>query len=355
MLSRFFIVVLSFFLLIPINGIALERSLSGQLSGWFVLSEPTPDKTLLGVRYLPELRVGQQLSADQRLDMELALNFYSSSALADLNYAADSTFLKPYRASLRYTTDQLEVRAGLQKISFGPAMVLRSLMWFDRLDPRDPLKLTDGVYGLLARYFFLDNSNVWAWTLYGNEDPKGLETIGTYSRSIEVGGRWQFPVPAGELALTYHRRRPAQDSVESRYAIDGSWDFGVGIWFEAVLSETEQPSAAIQQTKLFTIGSDYTFDWGTGLRLLAEHMIRDQEDLGLYGNYSALNGSYNLSMIDTINVIIYYDWKQENIDSYLSWQSTYDEWLLNISAYESGMSSGGLGEKGVQVLVRHDY
>jgi hypothetical protein len=49
----------------------------------------------------------------------------------------------------------------LQKINFGSASMLRPLMWFDQMDPRDPLQLTDGVWGLLGRYYFLNNANIW--------------------------------------------------------------------------------------------------------------------------------------------------------------------------------------------------
>lgn len=34
-------------------------------------------------------------------------------------------------------------------------------MRFDQVDPRDPLKLTDGVRGLLGRYCFLNNADIW--------------------------------------------------------------------------------------------------------------------------------------------------------------------------------------------------
>jgi len=54
---------------------------------------------------------------------------------------------------IRLSTKQFELRAGLQKINFGSATLLRPLMWFDKIDPRDPLQLTDGVYALLARYY----------------------------------------------------------------------------------------------------------------------------------------------------------------------------------------------------------
>ena len=84
--------------------------------------------------------------------------------------------------------------------------MLRPLMWFDKIDPRDPLQLTDGVWGLLARYYFLNNANIWLWGLYGNEKPKTWEIGKTNQHYPEFGGRFQSPVPKGEAAVSYHFR-----------------------------------------------------------------------------------------------------------------------------------------------------
>ena len=67
--------------------------------------------------------------------------------------------------------NKLHIEPGLQKINFGSATMLRPLMWFDQVDPRDPLQLTDGVWGVLGRYYFLNNANIWLWGLYGNKNP----------------------------------------------------------------------------------------------------------------------------------------------------------------------------------------
>ena len=69
----------------------------------------------------------------------------------------------PYRFWLRRSTDKLEMRLGLQKITFGHARLFRPLMWFDKLDPRDPLQLTEGVWGLRVRRDFANNANAWLW------------------------------------------------------------------------------------------------------------------------------------------------------------------------------------------------
>ena len=114
---------------------------------------------------------------------------------------------------MKFSGDQFEVRAGLQKINFGSASMLRPLMWFDQIDPRDPLQLTDGVYVLLGRYYFLNNANIWVWALYGNDSRKGWEQIPSLKKVPEFGGRLQLPVSHGELGTTYHYRVADASSV----------------------------------------------------------------------------------------------------------------------------------------------
>lgn len=92
------------------------------------------------------------------------------------------------------------------KINFGSASIFRPLMWFDKIDYRDPLQLTDGVYALLGRYYFSNNANLWLWTLYGNDEPMGWEKTPAVWQIPEFGGRIQQPVPRGEAALSYHHR-----------------------------------------------------------------------------------------------------------------------------------------------------
>ncbi|MDR1585772.1 MAG: hypothetical protein LBS07_06360, partial [Prevotellaceae bacterium] len=100
----------------------------------------------------------------------------------------------------------MEVRLGLQKINFGSAQLFRPLMWFDAIDPRDPLQMTDGVWGGLFRYYFQNNANFWLWTLYGNDEVKGWETAPSAQSLPEIGGRVQLPLKQGEVALSYHLR-----------------------------------------------------------------------------------------------------------------------------------------------------
>ncbi|HXX62945.1 MAG TPA: hypothetical protein VEO56_04030, partial [Bacteroidota bacterium] len=158
---------------------------------------PNSWQTDLTGLYFPELTYTYNLSEETFLDLEGSC---LASSMTDFSGAGEST-LKLYRLKARYADSQTEVRLGLQTFNFGPAKILRSLMWFDRIDPRDPLKLTDGIYGLRIKHTWEDNSEVWLWGLYGNTQTKGYELFPTAPRRPELGGRLQLPVPQGEMGM----------------------------------------------------------------------------------------------------------------------------------------------------------
>ncbi|MCU0643131.1 MAG: hypothetical protein MUC94_02630, partial [bacterium] len=194
-------------LLVTIPGFAQSIDFQGQISSWVTVNGKQVEKSQLGVRYLPELLLEQSLTKALTISTDIALNSYGSGQFNGWDKIATDGGIKPYRLWLRLASSQFEMRLGLQKINFGSAALLRPLMWFDRIDPRDPLQLTDGVYALLLRYYFLNNTNFWLWGLYGNDATKGWEIIPSDQKKIEFGGRWQIPIYNGEFAITYHHRQ----------------------------------------------------------------------------------------------------------------------------------------------------
>lgn len=223
------------------SGAAQTFEFRGQLSGWTAASRAGSSNFQLGLRYIPTLSLTKSFANSYGLDAEISVNTYAAATGPGMGHLGTRGKVSPYRMWLRFSTPQFEARIGLQKISFGSAMLLRPLMWFDGLDPNDPLQLTTGVYGLLLRYTFLNNANVWAWGLYGNDDLKGWETTPTQKRTPEYGGRFQFPLFKGEMALSYHHRRidPGEAfflksrSNPLRYQKTGSPSTGNGIWVSA--------------------------------------------------------------------------------------------------------------------------
>lgn len=351
---------------------ALESNISGQLSGWTIETYSQENwENNTGLRYIPEVDIKQPINDDSFMDAEISLNGYVATSGNDVHEDYD---LELYRAKLRFATTQTETRVGLQKINFGPARLLRPLRWFDRLDPTDPLQLTDGVYALRFKYVALNNANLWLWVLYGNEDPKGYEMLPTASGNPELGGRLQYPVPRGELAATAHSRNVdgsesnVPDYSENRFAVDGRWDIGIGLWFETVFQHQETTLSSYDWTKMITIGMDYTLGLGNGLYVVLEHMTTaiSEEVLGWDedGNISAVSLNYPIGIMDNITAIGYYSWDQKGYYQYLRWLRTYDTLALSLSlsyypeitgneyGLNQGINKGGYGA-GFMIIFNH--
>lgn len=324
--------------------------LSGQVSGWVTVKR---DDAQVGLRYIPELSFARQLWETYEISAEAAVKAQWFSCYDDdWDHIESDSDLDSYRLWVRFASSQYEARAGLQKISFGSATLIRPLMWFDSIDPRDPLQLTDGVYGVLGRYYFLNNANIWVWGLYGNDDLKGWETLPSYEREIEFGGRVQMPVPAGEMGLSYNHRRvnpkgsgfsaqyPAQGKFpEQRIGLDGKWDIGVGLWLEGTVTRQDFDVPEPRYQKLLTVGTDYTFDIGNGPHLLLEQFVSVETE-NLFGSgdnqsISALLADYPLSILDTVSAIIYYDWEIDDWSGFLTWRRSYDQWQVHVSAFRN--------------------
>lgn len=334
---------LAFLLLFVSRLQAQNLEFKGQLSGWGTTAR-LQDKWEkdFGLRYIPQLSYSYNLDEGNLLNAEVLLNSYYATDLNSNSYDA-----KLYRAILRYTGPQSEVQAGLQKINFGPAQLLRALMWFDSVDPRDPLKLTDGVYGLRYKYSFMDNSILWLWGLYGNNKPKGFEQFHSRKDVPEFGGRIQLPVPLGEVAATVHTRKADAGNFsyrENRYALDGRWDVGVGLWFESVLQNSKAYLPGFRWMKLLTLGGDYTFPVGNGIYFLAEHMYSAASDKisagSSEGQISALMASYPVGVLDNITVQEYYSYTGKKLYQYYQFQRTYDSFILSLALFHYPETGG---------------
>ena len=325
-------------------------SIHGQASTWLAVHPESPALAQAGLRYLPEGSMTQPIGDTFTADVDLVLNGTATGSFGTGQVPASDATAKLYRAWIRVASEKLEFRAGLQKLNFGSATLFRPLMWFDKVDPRDPLQLTDGVYALLARYYFLDNVNVWLWGLYGNDKAKGWEVVPTEAKSIEYGGRVQVPLWTGELGATYHHREAdftklntialyatKAQTPEDRFALDGKWNMGIGAWFEAALIHDQTEIPGMKYQRQWTLGADYTFDIGNGLTALTEYFRSDNPDtpfasangLGL----SALSLNYPLGLIDRMSCILYRDWSSREWYRLISWQRTYDNWIVYLLGF----------------------
>jgi len=348
---------------------------SGQLVSWAGLNFSDPGMQHLGIRYLPAFSYEHKFNSNLKFDFEASANAYSNIRFEGFKFDTIQADIKPYRLSGRISSDQWEIRLGLQKISFGSASILRPLMWFDKMDPRDPLKFTEGVYGILGRYYFLNNANIWLWGLYGNIEARGWEITKTSKGRPEAGGRFQFPVPAGEAAFSYHYRTadsrilngfmPSYSEIpENKFGFDLKLDLLVGCWLEGTWVTKSKDLGMFTNQEIINFGLDYTFGVGNGLYLIYEQLIAAYDekafDFQTSSTFSLLSLSYPVSLFDTVGAMIYYDWKSNNSYNFVNWQKQFNKISLYLMGYWNPdnylIPAQGSGEnmfagKGVQVML----
>lgn len=334
-----------------------KAEFSGQLSA---IANFSPDATyagLLGGRYIPEFNYSIPTDSSETLDFEASANI-SGSVFFNADSSLSDGIISPYRLWARYTGKQFELRAGLQKIDFGSASILRPLQWFNQIDPRDPLQLTNGVYGLLGRYYFLNNANIWIWGLYGNKKTRGFDAVETNDKNPEFGGRIQYPVPKGELAFSYHHRTADASEFspltsyakipEDRFALDGKWDVKVGLWFEASYIRKHRDLSILTHQSLFNFGTDYTFGVGNGLTVIAEHLILSYDekafDFKNTANVTAATMTYPLGFYDNLSSVFYYNWETEGYTFFLNYAHQFPK----ITAYVFAFYNSESGQQGIQ-------
>jgi len=368
-------------LLLPAGAESQGTEFKGLISTWASGRFDKKVQPVWSFRFVPEFAFSLKAGKSVTIDAEVSANSFGTARLYSGSGTSPKAEIKSYRAWLRISTSQFEARAGLQKISFGSASLLRPLMWFDSIDPRDPLQITDGVYALLLRYYTVSNANFWIWGMYGNGKIRGWDISPPDKKSPEFGGRVQVPLGSGELAATYHHRRvdlspvlllPGSESLpsvpEDRVGLDGKWDIGVGVWFEGAL--VRQKTTLIPQPwrQSFTIGLDYTFGLGNGLNALIEHcQLESSAKAFRPGNgtsFSALLLNYPVGLLDKVTGIFYYDWKNKSAYRFLSWQRTYDRLTFDLilfwnpeefSIFQGQGGAGSFAGKGFEFLLAYHF
>lgn len=354
--------------------------LKGQVDVYAGINFSHPVQVQTGGRFLPTLSAGAKIAGNLKFDTEISVDSYTNYHFTDWTNDRSDASLKMYRLWVRLYSDRFELRAGLQKINFGSASSFRPLMWFDHLDPRDPLQLTTGVYGVLGRYYFQNNANLWLWGLIGNNSPRGWEITTTSKKIPEFGGRIQLPVPKGELAFTYHHRTTDQNIFtnpgtiiknhipEDRLGIDGKWDLGIGLWSEYSLTHCDyDPAIFGPWTKLFTLGADYTFAVGNGIYASTEFFRYSNAfrvlDKGKEMTFSSLTANYPFG-INRIGAMVYYNWTNSSWYRFINIQRQNDKWTYymflywnpdKFELYNNLSGNSMFAGKGMQLMVVFNF
>ncbi|MFW6371661.1 MAG: hypothetical protein ACOC10_10715 [Bacteroidota bacterium] len=345
-----FIFIYSLNVVIPVSGQVIT-SMKGQVNNWTTMNFRESFQYQFGGRFIPELDFMKQ-GSKINYETQISFNTIGSATFREMERTGFTEKFSPYRAWARLSGNRFELRAGLQKISFGSATMLRPLMWFDRIDPRDPLHLTEGVYGLLGRYYFPNNANVWLWGLYGNNKTKGWEAFTSVNNKPEIGGRFQFPVPDGEVALSIHTRNADLSSFfadslivgskyfnQNKYALDGKWDIGPGAWMEYVVTHNAKGNILIPYRFMhaLNLGIDYTFGIGNGLTSVGEiFYIRNGNTFTGKTSDAVMNAislNYPLGLMDDVTAMVYYNWDQNDWYRFVNFKRTYDFWTIYLMLY----------------------
>jgi len=247
------------------------------------------------------------------------------------------------------------------------------------MDSRDPLNLTDGVWGFLGRYYFLNNSNIWLWGLYGNNNPRGFERVPGNKRFPEYGGRIQVPVPQGEAAFTYHHRIADNRGMinfpnqyerisEDRFGFDAKMDLITGVWIEGSWTRKREDLGMFTNQEVFNAGADYTFGLGSGLYVAYEQLLISYDtqpfNFSNTTSFSLLTVNYNIGLFDKLTGIVYYNWTNKALYNFISWQKQFKNIMLYVMGYINPVdyqlpaqteSQNYFAGKGIQIMLVYNH
>ena len=271
------------------------------------------------IGYIPTISVFKGLSNDRLFDIEWAYRveqYYSGDSLLFENY-------DPHRVWVRYSSQTIEARFGLQKITFGPAQMLRTLSWFDTIDLKDPTGQTDGVDAFRLRWFPSNSMALWSWAVRDKDE------------FLSWGGRAEFSTELGEWGLTIHhdpsdslqligQTRAWIDQPHNRIALDFRYDGFMGLWNESAFILSDET-----EIQMATVGADYTLPIAGGMLLMAESMYISNSQTDTDQLYTAFMSSIPIGMINQLMFITQVDWEEEHAYHYIRWSATYDRFSLN--------------------------
>ena len=326
--------------------------------------------------YMPKTYYSYNLNEELVFDLEHVF-FFQENYNSDIELKSNL-----YRSWIRFSNNILDLRIGLQKISFGSALFLRPLAWFDSLDFRYTTGQTDGVESMR---FILSPSNslaFWFWVVkndisgssYGGR--MEVTTVGllegnwgfTYYRDTESNPHFPYPTIFNTIMPNQNIQSDIGFSQNNRFGLDYRYDGDFGFWLEGCYNDFDKYG----NLTLLTFGADYTLPILNGLLVSSEAMFtRYSSERIAFGEqlmnlsrddkYSVLHLSmpinhihsfalYSISMIS--NASSFNNHLDTNItDNLLRWSSVYNSFSID---YMFTLKTGKLNDI-FQIVFVYNY
>ena len=281
------------------------------------------------LRYISTFSAYHELSQGKMLDLEWAYRLdrsYSGNTLTNNNEIH-------HRYWIRFSSEKLDARLGLQKIVFGPSRVLRSLSWFDTIDLTDPTGQTDGVEAFRLRWFLSNSLSLWSWAINNDQN------------TLFIGGRAELSVNMGEWGLTLHTDL---SNIHHQVALDYRYDGFIGFWNESTLIHSNDLDSS-----MVTIGSDYTLPIFNGVLIMAESMFISSKQNSSTSSqiWTACMASLPVGILHNVMFISKLNWNENHAYNYLRWSSIYDRFIIN---YTVSVNPSNVGNSlGLMLIYNH--
>ena len=309
------------------------------------------------VGYIPTISVYPEYEYLSKLDFEAAFNLqanFDGLLGAEVNRNYDTHEI--HRLWGRYNSENLELRYGIQKIAFGPGLILRPLRWFDSLNLKDPTGQTNGVTALQLKYFWGHEITYWGWLIHPED-----------SKISSRGGRIEISFPGlGDLGASYHHRPayingevPKRSGInfgfsnagEDRYGFDIRTDIVIGLWVEGAVSNSfDGDFFSESNNRVYMAGGDYTIPIKNGLYFMTEQLLYILDNNYLKEKHklklSAAMLTYPLGMLDQLYYITEYNWDEELSFNFLRYSRTYDNYSFNIILQANQVKDFYIGKGG---------
>ena len=253
-------------------------------------------------------------------------------------------YKQDYRYWIRYNNKKIDLKAGLQKISFGSAFILRNLNWFDSIDFRNTTNQTIGQKALQIKYFSENNLIANLWIIAdGNDDL----SYGVRFESLNDYGSFGYVV-FKDNNNSYHNVLNIPQIINNqniimqfmqirenyRLGLDYRYDGIFGLWLESSFIKTLKNIDLLNSMKFSTVGIDYTINIWNGLYLMFESMsyqFTAIDNSKFNGSMSSLMIQYPIGILHDLSFIRLFDNKINDSYNLIRLVTTHDYYKVNYS------------------------